>query len=215
MIDVLLVDDHPLLQLGLEARLSTCGLSVAIGDITDREHLLEQVSELRPIAVVLDHGLPSLGDGLSLIGPVTSLGCRVMMLTGTVDDALWGACLAAGAHAVVGKAEPLADITYAIEAIVADTPVRSGTRAAFIDAHRRSCSEREGRLAPFAELTGRERVVMGHLAHGRSPALIAEQEFVSIDTVRSQIKSILRKLEVSSQLEAVAKANQAGWTVPV
>lgn len=66
--------------------------------------------------------------------------------------------------------------------------------------------------APFAALVGltpSERKVLFHMMEGRSAAEIAEALVVSLPTVRSHIRSILRKLNVNSQLAAVAIANGA------
>jgi DNA-binding NarL/FixJ family response regulator len=60
-------------------------------------------------------------------------------------------------------------------------------------------------------LSVRERAVICKLMSGRCPAEIAREDFVAEATVRTQIKSILAKLEVNSQLGAVAVARAAGW----
>ena len=49
---------------------------------------------------------------------------------------------------------------------------------------------------------------------GRAVRQIAERGVVSEATVRTQVKSILAKLEVSSQLAAVGMANEMGWQAP-
>ena len=49
------------------------------------------------------------------------------------------------------------------------------------------------------------------IAAGRCVAQIAEQSFVSVPTVRTQVRQVLAKLDVSSQLEAVALARRSGW----
>ena len=56
---------------------------------------------------------------------------------------------------------------------------------------------------------------MAALMDGCSAEQIADESFVSIATVRSQIRSILEKLDVRSQLAAVALAHRAQWTPPV
>ena len=60
-------------------------------------------------------------------------------------------------------------------------------------------------------LTPRERQVLGALIEGRTVRAISHESVVSEATVRTQVKSILAKLEVSSQLAAVGIANQIGW----
>ena len=60
----------------------------------------------------------------------------------------------------------------------------------------------------FALLTEREQVVLTHLQDGLTPIEIAQVEYVGLTTVRTQIRSILMKLGVRSQLAAVAMANR-------
>ncbi len=60
-------------------------------------------------------------------------------------------------------------------------------------------------------LTPREQEVLRDLMDGRSAEAIARASYVSLATVRSQIRAVLQKLAVNSQLAAVAKARQAGW----
>ncbi|MFP5310683.1 MAG: response regulator [Actinomycetes bacterium] len=63
----------------------------------------------------------------------------------------------------------------------------------------------------FAALSPREGDILVHLTEGHTADLIAELESVSVATVRTQIRSILQKLGVHSQLAAVALARRAGW----
>ncbi len=67
------------------------------------------------------------------------------------------------------------------------------------------------RFARFEHLTRKEREVLRALSRGQSASVIAAEHYVSLSTVRSQIRSVLTKLGVSSQLAAVALANEAGW----
>jgi len=57
----------------------------------------------------------------------------------------------------------------------------------------------------------REREVLAALVDGLSAEEIAETHYVALTTVRSQIRSVLQKLGVRSQLAAVAQANRIGW----
>ncbi len=72
---------------------------------------------------------------------------------------------------------------------------------------------RGSRLELFARLTEREQFVLSELMEGHGAEDIAKAAFVSISTVRSQIKAILQKLGVNSQLAAVAMARRAGWAL--
>ena len=66
----------------------------------------------------------------------------------------------------------------------------------------------------FDRLTPREEEVLSALMRGAKARDICTQSYVSMPTVRSQIRSILTKLGVTSQLAAVALAYQSGWSGP-
>ena len=64
----------------------------------------------------------------------------------------------------------------------------------------------------LATLTRREREVLGGLVAGLRPADIARRDFVSVITVRNQVQAVLTKLNVHSQLEAVAAVRWSRWS---
>jgi DNA-binding NarL/FixJ family response regulator len=66
--------------------------------------------------------------------------------------------------------------------------------------------------SPFDRLSRREQCVLAALVDGMSAEEIADAHYVSLATVRSQIRGILQKLGVRSQLAAVVHANRVGWT---
>lgn len=66
-------------------------------------------------------------------------------------------------------------------------------------------------MAPFEGLSARERDVLRQIVDGQQAAAIAKASYVSLATVRTQIRSILMKLDVTSQVAAVALARQGGW----
>ena len=69
----------------------------------------------------------------------------------------------------------------------------------------------EGGHGCFDRLSARERQVLSALMRGETARDISRQSFVSLPTVRSQIRSIFIKLGVSSQLAAVVLAYRSGW----
>ena len=77
--------------------------------------------------------------------------------------------------------------------------------------YQRESRARRAKLAPFDVLTEREKYVLSELMDGHCADEIARRASVSISTVRSQIKAILQKLGVNSQLAVAALARQAGW----
>jgi DNA-binding NarL/FixJ family response regulator len=211
---VLVVDDHVLLGEMIAIELRRADLEVTVSRWHDRASVLGLAEEVAPDVVLLDLDLGS-EEGLSIdyIGPLAARGSRVLVMSGITDRAVLASCVEAGAHGIVAKSQPLEDLVGAVlrslhEEIVLTENDRHELLAAL---HNHRAAERV-RLAPFTSLSARERVVLAELIEGRSAETIAERSYVSLATVRSQIRAILHKLGVSSQLAAVASARRAGWT---
>ena len=137
------------------------------------------------------------------------------MLTGSTDHVELAECVEQGAVGVLNKAMSFTDLVAAVKEVVSSGSLLSAhQREELLGVLRRSRREEEERLAPFAALTPREREVLDCLMEGMPAETIAKTSFVSVATVRSQIRSILSKLGVNSQLAAVAMARSAGWPTP-
>jgi DNA-binding NarL/FixJ family response regulator len=210
--DVVLVDDHPLLAEGLRIQLDRRGITLEIAPELQNEAILKFVEKRAPSLVVLDYAIPQIGVSTPLIAPIIELGPTVLFLTGTNDPALWGSLIEAGAIGVMSKEEPLSQLLDGIESALTGAPFRPTRTEEYREAWRRDRLARQERLAPFGRLSAREREVTAALVEGHSPAEIATSSFVSVGTVRSQLKSIYSKLGVSSQLELVTMAHKADWT---
>ena len=213
MTSVLIVDDHGLLADGLALALTAEGLPAAVHVPTSSQGILEAVAGGRPEVVLLDLELGlGRGTGVELVFPLVTMGAKVLVLTGSTSRLAHAACLEAGAAAVVSKGEPFDDLLDALRRTVRGEPVFGRRRREeLLDELRRSRRERQRRLAPFERLTPREAAVLRELAAGASAESIASNTFLSVATVRSQIRGVLTKLEVGSQLAAVALANQRSW----
>ena len=209
---LLLVDDHRLLVETLQASLSQAGFAVSVSPCGSFDEILAEATAVRPTLVVLDLDLQGAGFGYDLIAPLRALGAQVLVLTGTVDRIELARCLEAGALGVASKAQGFGNVLEQIRG-AADgesvTPITEKTQLlADLSAHRRAEDKRK---APFEGLSAREREVLRMIVEGRQAAAIAQASYVSVATVRTQIRSILLKLEVTSQVAAVALARQGGW----
>ncbi|GAB3202997.1 hypothetical protein GCM10027261_43220 [Geodermatophilus arenarius] len=214
---VLLVDDHALFAAAVRVGLRAAGIPAERVHPTTAAAVVAACAAAAPATVLLDlrlgtdpDGLPI--DGLDLVAPVTAGGCRVVVVTGEVGDATWGAALERGAVTVVAKDTDLDDLVAVVTAVRAGERVLGeGRRQDLLAAARRARAEETARLAPFRSLTPREDEVLRALAAGTPAAAIATAAHVSEATVRTQIRAVLAKLAVSSQLQAVALARRAGW----
>jgi DNA-binding NarL/FixJ family response regulator len=208
-----LIDDHQLLAQSLALALGLEGMDSSVADLLDREALLREVVDGPPALVLLDLDLGGvIGDGVDLVAPLVDAGCRVLVVSGSTDLDQVCRALEAGAAGVVGKTAPFERLLEAALAVARGEEVLPGVeRMALLDEARRRRAQREQELAPFELLSDSEQEVLCFLASGQSVGCIAVARFVSEATVRSQVRAILTKLGVGSQLEAVATAHRSGW----
>ena len=209
---VLVVDDHGLFAETLAIALRLEGYDVRRPALRGDLDLVALADRMRPRVALLDLDLGEFGDGTELIAPLTRLGTDVVVLTASVDRAEWGGCLHRGARMVLCKNAPLATITATVRQLFLGLPVLARQeRAALLEEWRRGRQADDELRDRFARLTHREREVLGDLVEGHGVHEIAANDVVSEATVRTQVKSILAKLEVSSQLAAVGLAHRMGW----
>jgi DNA-binding NarL/FixJ family response regulator len=177
--------------------------------VRSRDGVLVAVATLSPGVVLLDldlgrdpDGTPI--DGISLIDGLCRSGWRVLALSGTSDEARLGQALVAGALAGIPKSAALPVLVAAVRRAAQGVEVmHAERRRRLVEAHLRE-QDRGRTLGRLLEkLSERERAVLDRLAQGRRAQSIAEEFVVSVTTVRTQIRAILGKLEVGSQLEAV------------
>ena len=211
-IPVLIVEDHALLANTLVIALSAEGCRARIADLSSVEVLLQQVRTFRPGVVLLDLDLGPLGDGVAMVKPLSELGARVLVVSGTTDRLRLAETVELGAVGFLSKQAPFEQLLSTVLDVVAQRPVLSTARRYELLADLRAARViRERDLAPFLALTPRERAVLAALAQGQRAETIAAAAVVSEATVRSQIRGVLAKLNVNSQLEAVALAWTVGW----
>jgi DNA-binding NarL/FixJ family response regulator len=216
IVRVLIVDDHELLAESLRLALSAEGYDVVVPGPTPGE-IYAAAQRTPPDVVLLDLDLGDAGgDGSVLVEALSVGGARVVVLSGTPDRMRVAACLESGACGYVSKSEPLDVLLKAVRvAGSGGNVIPEHQRLDMLAALRRSRVERKRELAPFHDLTGREQFVLAQVIDGRSAADIASSAFVSEATVRTQIRAVLTKLGVRSQLAAVASARRARWGTTV
>lgn len=213
-LSVLVVNDKDLLATSLVVALQQVGVTADSVTGTDPARVIAAVCSRAPVIVLLDLDLgPSVGPALDLIHPVAEAGGKVVVLHGISDRLRLAACLERGATGFVSKTAEFADLVDTIGRVAAGDDLLTArereTLMALLHGSRQAAASR---LAPFARLTPRERAVLGKLMAGESAQVIAAGSYVSLATVRAQIQSILRKLDVRSQLAAVALARRVGWS---
>lgn len=214
-VPVVIVDDHCLLAQGLAFTLGQQGVDVITMAVPDERRLVDLVGERAPCLVLVDLAFEGAATaGADLIEPLVAAGATVLVLTGSTDRALLGTCLERGAIGIASKAEDYEQLLEQIaRALRGEPPMAATERVELLVEAQQARAAEQRRRAPFERLSPREREVLDRLAHGEAADTIASTTFVSLATVRTQIQAILRKLQVGSQLAAVALVHEAGWSL--
>ena len=213
---VLIIDDHVLFAESLELALSLEGYDVRRLELPAEGGSMATLRSLalraNPRTVLLDLDLGRFGDGVNLIGPLAKAGINVVVLTASEELGRWGGCMRLGARRVLPKSGALQQALATVRRLHQRLPVTSRDELeTLLDAWARERQAHDDLRRRLDLLTPRERQVLGALIEGRTVRAISQESVVSEATVRTQVKSILNKLEVSSQLAAVGMANQVGW----
>jgi len=183
--------------------------------VVPREPEMERGIEWHPNLVIVDVRALDISAGSALIGQFHRMDLQVCVIDEADDVDRLNAWTAAGTSALIDSGEQLQQLLRTINRLLRSsclqqTAQQSSASLALTHAAGRP---QDTRLPLFADLTERERVVLAELMEGHCAEEIARAAFVSISTIRSQIKSILQKLGVSSQLAAVALARRAEWSL--
>jgi len=202
---ILIVDDHPLTREALSSLLGSHGFDVC-GSASDGAQAIVEAARLRPDVVLLDLSMPGL-DGLSALPRLREAApdTEVVVLTasGTEENLL--AAIRAGAAGYLLKTEPPERIAAFLDGVVNGEAALSGTVARRLLEQVRHGNGR-GVGVPdsiAATLSARELEVLLLLDEHLGTDEIAKRLFISEHTVRSHVKSLLRKLGVSSRREAL------------
>ncbi|MCW2717982.1 response regulator [Pseudonocardia sp.] len=201
---VLVVDDHHLVAASLAMALRGRGIAavaVAPAEFVDRLDRPAPPGGMVMLDLELGAGL----DGTVLVPRLRAAGWEVVIVTGTLDESRVAAAVTAGAAGWVLKSAPFDELVATAVRVVEGRPLLSDVERARLrtiaetvgaaDRHRQQC---------WVKLTPRERQIVDRIVQGKRPTAIAEEFVVSVATVRTQIRSILTKMEVGSQLEVAA-----------
>jgi DNA-binding NarL/FixJ family response regulator len=205
---VLLVEDDDRLRSQLAAALRRRDGLRIVGEVDAGEPALALLQRgLRVDVALVDLGLPGM-SGQELISRVKAAWPRVelLVLTGFADEESIYEALRAGATGYLLKDAGPAAIASAIDEVCnGGAPMSPGiARRVLASFHARGqCAQ--------PDLTNRERQVLDLLIRGASYALIGQGLGISTNTVQSHIKSIYRKLEVSTKSEATLVAIRRGY----
>ena len=205
-IRVLVCDDHRLVAQSLTMLLSAQADMEVVGVAGSVAEVRELAASRRPHVVLMDYALPD-GDGVMATEAIKTSqpDVNVVMLTSFADEEVLVAAIEAGCSGYITKHKGADELTTAVRLAAGGEALVSPDMLARLLPRLRRRHQGLG-----SDLTPRERQVLDLLAQGDSKEVIARRLFLSTNTVRNHIQSILTKLNAHSRLEAVAAATREG-----
>jgi DNA-binding NarL/FixJ family response regulator len=208
---IIIVDDHPLTRDALGALLTQHGFAV-VGEAADGGRAIDLARRLQPSLVLLDLSMPGL-NGLQTLPLLREAapGCEVVVLTASGTEENLMAAIRGGAAGYLLKSEAPERIVDFLRGVARGEAALSGPVARRLLERVRDGGGRESGVpdAIARVLSAREVEVLLLLDEHLGTDQIAKRLFISEHTVRSHVKSLLRKLGVSSRREALERLGQA------
>lgn len=195
----MVVDDHAALREGVRAILFAEHDLEVVGDAASGDAAVEMAAKRLPDVVVMDI---QLGEGIGgfeatrrILAARPQVG--IVILTGFGERGLLTEGLDCGARGYLLKDSPPADIVRAVRTVAAGGSYVDPSLASQL------INPSSGRLT---SLTDREREMLALLSQGLTSPRIAQQLFLSEETVRTHVRNAMRKLEADTRTQAVAMA---------
>lgn len=203
---MIVLDDHELVGVALRSVLEAAGDHHELHITSDPDRALSLASTASESVVVLERRINGDTDGIELLATFTrrAPGARMVYLSSSYDDNTLRRILAGGAAGCLLKSQPVVELVEAIRNVAGGQVVIAAELMTRVVQLTRSTNGQDQLLSP------REIEVLQLLAYGATTEQIAEQLFISVNTVRNHIRRIIQKLQVHSRLEAAAHGIRHG-----
>ncbi len=199
IMDIVLVDDHPVVRKGIKALLEENRTYRIVGEAGKGADAVKLIGTLRPRVALLDISLPDMsGFQAAVAAKEQSPDTRIIMLTMHADEFHVNEAFRSGADGYVVKNAMEREIVDAIRAVTAGARYISTSV---------SLTVADGG-DPYQRLTKREREILCLIAQGNQNKKIAERLFISCRTVETHRAKIMRKLDLRTPAELIHFAVQ-------
>ncbi len=206
LIRVTVAEDHPLYRKGLSEAIRERAELTLVAEAADGRTALDQIREHCPDVAVLDVKMPKL-DGVQVLHAIQrdALSTRIILLSAFVDGELVHQALSRGAVGFLSKESSGARVCEAVGIVARGEVVLGPEMQSVLAGELRLRAPVDG-----PRLSEREAQILALLAEGLSSGEIAQQLAISGTTVKSHLRHLYDKLEVSDRAAAVARAMRSG-----
>lgn len=210
-VKIVLVDDHTILRESLKTLLEVDKTIMVIAQAQTAEEGLEKLTLMDCDAALVDITLPG-KDGMWLVRELRNRKPElpVLMLSMHVDDKTVLSALEAGANGYMPKSANYREILAAIDEVCdGRSYIHSSVAASVLRGLRKKVTEPSA-SPPGGPLTPREKEILSLAAQGLNSQGIADKLFLSVSTVKTHLRGLYRKLDVSDRTQAVLVGIQRG-----
>lgn len=205
-INLLIVDDHPMMREALNTALADETDINVIGEATNGLEAIAMVERLHPDVILMDLLMPGM-DGLEAITRLVEAdpSVKVLVVTSLEDEDKIMAAVQAGALGYFPKTAPRTFLLEAIRKVADGVPYLPAGIAKKLFSGLRSM--KTIRRAVDEPLTARQEEILSLLGEGKSDSEIANTLQLSEATVRSHVHNILQRLGLETRIQIMAYAN--------
>lgn len=210
MINILIVDDHPMMREALATALEEePGLSV-VGEASDGLQAVELFDELRPDLVMMDLLLPGI-DGLKAAAQIRAIDpqAKIIVVSSLEDQENILAAIQSGALGYFPKSAPRQHLLEAIRKVADGVPYMPAGITTKLFQSIREMKAASNSSQPAQTLTPRQQQILVLLGEGRSDTEIANILKIAEATVRTHVHNILQRLDLDTRSQAVAYVNRS------
>ncbi len=211
-IRVLLADDHNLLREGIAGIIASQPDMEVAGEAADGLEAIVKASELHPDLILMDIQMPGC-DGLEATRKIKQAlpETVIVMLTVRDDEEKLFEAIKSGAQGYLLKNIRSQDLLQMLRgALKGEAAISPHLAGRMLEEFRRLSHQAGGEITEESNLTLREQEVLAQVAQRLSDKEIAERLAISPYTVKSHLRNILSKLQVSSRREAARMAKAVG-----
>ena len=202
MINVLLIDDHEMVRLGVSSYLSIQKDIEVVGEAENGLIGYEKALDLRPDVILIDLVMEVM-DGIESTKKILGEwpAAKILIVTSFIDDEKVYPAIQAGASGYLLKTSTAREIADAIRA------TQRGERVLEPEVTTKIVQQAtKPRKELHEDLTKREQEVLLLISEGKSNQEIADQLFITLKTVKTHVSNILAKLEVEDRTQAAIYA---------
>ncbi|SFG13914.1 response regulator transcription factor [Sporolactobacillus nakayamae] len=205
MINVVFVDDHEMVRIGVSAYLSAQADINVVGEADNGRDAIDLVLKLKPDIVLMDLVMEEM-DGIEATKHIIEKwpDAKIIIVTSFLDDDKVYPAIEAGATSYLLKTSKASDIAKAIRSTYDGQSVLEPEVTEKVMSRMKNRQNK----ALHDDLTNREMEVLLLMARGKSNQEIADELFIALKTVKVHVSNILSKLEVQDRTQAVIYAFQ-------